>query len=170
MSDVIKAEIDRLIGERDEARAEVERLRRELAELPSENQETIAAWRLETFGKTTLFATFKRARKEWRELQDRIDAHAKTTDLAAEVADIVIVLYAFLEIMGLDLHEAIDRKMAINRSREWVLNGDGTGQHRELAGDCKMCRAPLGVLGCDSCEAKLCACCIAGHECPVRNL
>jgi NTP pyrophosphatase (non-canonical NTP hydrolase) len=95
-----------------------------------ENQSTITKWQLETFGKISLFAAFKRARKEWRELQDKIDAHAKTIDLVDEAADVVIVLYAFAEAMGLDLHEAVDRKMAINRSREWVLNGDGTGQHK----------------------------------------
>lgn len=27
--------------------------------------------------------------------------------------------------------EAIDRKMAINRARQWKTNGDGTGQHVE---------------------------------------
>lgn len=30
---------------------------------------------------------------------------------------------------------------------------------------CKTCSAPLGVMGCGSCEAELCASCVGGHEC-----
>lgn len=34
-----------------------------------------------------------------------------------------------------------------------------------LNGTCPTCRAPLGIIGCDSCDAELCASCVAGHDC-----
>ncbi|MNY00493.1 hypothetical protein D3C86_1329890 [compost metagenome] len=56
----------------------------------------------------------------------------------------VIVLSQIAERLGLDLGEAIDRKMAINRSRKWVTAGDGTGQHVEegVRGDIRPWLAP----------------------------
>jgi NTP pyrophosphatase (non-canonical NTP hydrolase) len=94
-----------------------------------EDQSTITEWQRDTFGSVTPLNAFCRARKEWRELEDLMTENmsSKAVD---EAADVVIVLYALAGAFGLDLHEAIDRKMAINRSREWDLNGDGTGQHK----------------------------------------
>lgn len=38
-------------------------------------------------------------------------------------------LAGIVERLGSNLQAEIDRKMAINRKRKWVLRGDGTGQH-----------------------------------------
>jgi chromosome segregation ATPase len=95
-----------------------------------ENQETINDWARETFGSVTPLKAFCRARKEWRELEDLMTENM-SSKAVEESADVVITLYRMASCFGLDLHEAVDRKMAINRSREWVLNSDGTGQHKE---------------------------------------
>jgi hypothetical protein len=49
---------------------------------------------------------------------------APGADIPTEAADVIIVL---LRIPG--IAEAIQRKMAINRARQWKLMGDGTGYH-----------------------------------------
>lgn len=49
--------------------------------------------------------------------------------ILAEAADVLIVLYGLAHMRGFDLHAEVDRKMAVNRSRRWKANGDGTGYH-----------------------------------------
>lgn len=49
--------------------------------------------------------------------------------IPAEAADVLIVLYGLAAMRGFDIHEEVDRKMKINRSRKWKANGDGTGYH-----------------------------------------
>jgi len=39
------------------------------------------------------------------------------------------MLYQVASAFGFDLHEQVDHKMKINRSRTWDVKGDGTGQH-----------------------------------------
>lgn len=57
--------------------------------------------------------------------------------IAAEAADVLIVLYGVAGMRGFDLHAEVDRKMAVNRARRWRANGDGTGYHiREEATSC----------------------------------
>jgi NTP pyrophosphatase (non-canonical NTP hydrolase) len=72
-----------------------------------------------------------RALEEMAELMAAIEAGETPAAIVEEVADVCIVLCQIPEIFGLDLGEAIDRKMQINRAREWRTNGDGTGQHVE---------------------------------------
>lgn len=59
--------------------------------------------------------------RAWEEWKEMIKPGA---DVPVEAADVIIVL---LRIPG--IAEAIQRKMAINRAREWRLMGDGTGYH-----------------------------------------
>lgn len=49
--------------------------------------------------------------------------------IAAEVADVTIVLYTLAHGLGFNIHDHVNRKMAVNRSRTWVAHGDGTGHH-----------------------------------------
>ena len=46
-----------------------------------------------------------------------------------EAADVLIVLYGLAHLTGFDIHDEVNKKMAINRSRKWKANGDGTGYH-----------------------------------------
>jgi hypothetical protein len=49
--------------------------------------------------------------------------------IPVEAADVLIVLYGVAHMRGFDLHDAVDSKMMINRSRKWAARGDGTGYH-----------------------------------------
>ena len=82
-----------------------------------ETWESIAAWQRETFGPVELARQAQRAAEEMDELL--ADPHD-----VEEAADVCIVLAGYPGI-----REAINRKMAKNRSRKWRLNGDGTGYH-----------------------------------------
>lgn len=94
-------------------------LRSEL-DLYRSRQKDIAEWADKTFGKTTVEATVRRIDCELREFFD---------DPAGEAKDLVIFLYRLAEISGRNLDADVDAKMAINHKRQWVLAGDGTGQH-----------------------------------------
>jgi chromosome segregation ATPase len=111
----IRAQLAAMTKERDEARAQLaaanERAERETIE-------TIAKWGEEAFGPISTERAIERAWEEWREM---IEPGA---DTAMEAADVVICL---ARIPG--LAEAVQRKMAINRNRQWNLKGDGTGYH-----------------------------------------
>lgn len=51
--------------------------------------------------------------------------------VSEELADCSIVLAVIAERRCIDLAEEVNRKMAVNRSRIWVANGDGTGYHQK---------------------------------------
>ena len=78
---------------------------------------SISEWQKATFGPVTLDRLAGRANEEMQELL------ADPSDVS-EAADVCIALAGYP-----GLAEAIDAKMAVNRTRKWVLNGDGTGQH-----------------------------------------
>jgi hypothetical protein len=48
---------------------------------------------------------------------------------AEEIADIVIVLARLATRLGADVITEVNRKMAINRQREWKITDDGHGYH-----------------------------------------
>jgi phosphoribosyl-ATP pyrophosphohydrolase len=50
-------------------------------------------------------------------------------DMIEEAADIIIVLMRVFHNRGVDYRDVIDRKMRKNRSRQWKLDGTGSGQH-----------------------------------------
>lgn len=86
---------------------------------------SIAAWCEQTFGPCAPVRVAKRASEEMRELIDETADASDWTDKAREeAADVAICLS---RVPG--LWEAVERKMAINRAREWRLMGDGTGYH-----------------------------------------
>lgn len=57
------------------------------------------------------------------------ESRPKPEKIAAEVADVVIVLMGYSFQRDFNLQDEIDRKMAVNRTRKWRCFGDGTGQH-----------------------------------------
>lgn len=95
-----------------------------------ETQQTISEWIEETFGPAGSNArVVARANEEMAELLRDVtidDAHPKA---AEEIADVFIVLYRVATRLGVDIHELIDRKMAVNRARRWKLDGSGCGYH-----------------------------------------
>lgn len=94
-----------------------------------ETQATIAAWAEETFGPVAEPARLaERAMLEMEELREALSCGSKE-DAAHEMADILILLYRAAEETGIDLHQAVNEKMTINRARKWRAAGDGTGSH-----------------------------------------
>jgi hypothetical protein len=61
--------------------------------------------------------------------QDEDEGIFRPAAIPAEAADVLIVLYGVAGMRGFDLHAEVDRKMAINRGRQWTDRGDGTGYH-----------------------------------------
>lgn len=100
------------------------------AETSHETQATITKWRDETFGqRKSNMQHALRAQKEMVELLEELATDDASPKAAAEIADIFIVLYGLAAHLGVDIHEEIDRKMAINRARKWNLDGAGSGYH-----------------------------------------
>lgn len=95
-----------------------------------ENQRTISAWANETFGPAGSNARVAaRANEELAELLRALTADDEHPKAAEEVADTVIILYRLATRLGIDLHSEIDRKMTINRQREWKRDNTGHGYH-----------------------------------------
>lgn len=95
-----------------------------------ETQETVSAWAEQTFGSASSNARVAaRANEEMAELLRCLTADDASPRAAAEVADVVIVLYRLATRLGVDLLGEIDRKMAVNRARKWALTTDGHGYH-----------------------------------------
>ena len=63
------------------------------------------------------------------ELLKELSINDDSPKAAEEVADIMIVLYRLLERNGWNLQQVINDKMAINRARQWKLDGKGQGYH-----------------------------------------
>ncbi|WP_066918425.1 dATP/dGTP pyrophosphohydrolase domain-containing protein [Methylobacterium sp. CCH5-D2] len=78
---------------------------------------TISAWAEATFGPITPERTVARADEEMVELRAEPDS-------VEEAADVVICLARYA-----GLWAAVERKMAVNRTRQWRRVGDGTGYH-----------------------------------------
>ena len=86
-----------------------------------ETQATIENWRAMTFGgRPTPINMAVRANEEMAELIRAVTKpDARPDDIADEAADVLIVLYGLARMTGFNLHDAVDRKMAINRARRW---------------------------------------------------
>ncbi len=92
-----------------------------------ETQATINEWIEATFGAAgSNLSVAARANEEMAELLMGLavdDNHPKAVE---EAADIAIILYRLAQRRGINLHDAIDAKMAVNRARKWnVANGHG---------------------------------------------
>jgi hypothetical protein len=92
-----------------------------------ETQTTINEWITATFGETgSNVSVAGRANQEMAELIQCLVIDDNDPSAVVEAADIVIILYRLAHRFGRDLHEEINRKMAINRARKWnVANGHG---------------------------------------------
>lgn len=98
--------------------------------MSTENQKTIEEWRRATFGMPlSRMRIAVRANEEMAELLRALSTDDNDPKAASEIADVVIVLYSVAELLGVDLHTEVDRKMAINRARRWSLDGTGHGYH-----------------------------------------
>lgn len=96
----------------------------------SENQKSICEWANATFGlPVTALSIAERAESEMRELLAALDVDDRAAKATEEAADVVIVLMRLFERFGTTLEAEVDRKMAINRERRWVLDGNGHGSH-----------------------------------------
>lgn len=95
-----------------------------------ETSRTIADWGRETFGDAKPRTLALRAREELDELIQAIEAKDSDDDIVIEAADVTILLHRLAGTLGTELAEAVNTKMEINRKREWVKSGDGTGQHK----------------------------------------
>ncbi|WP_374764282.1 dATP/dGTP pyrophosphohydrolase domain-containing protein [Yunchengibacter salinarum] len=100
-----------------------------MTERDPETQSSCAEWARDTFGPARPPERLaKRLETEVRELHAAI-RNESSEAVALEAADCLILLYRIAEEAGVSLHDALDRKMAINRQRQWVPAGDGTGSH-----------------------------------------
>lgn len=97
----------------------------------TETQASIAEWARRTFGPVTNARAAARANKEMAELLTKLTTNEHHPVAAEEVADVVICMVRIADNQGFDILAEIEKKMAINRAREWVLDGNGCGQHVE---------------------------------------
>ena len=103
-----------------------------------ENQKSISEWAISTFGEPENgFVLMEKLKEELYELAARINIYVNDPlrvnfrGVADEIADIVIMAYQICNRYGLDLHEVIDQKMAVNRKRKWDIIEPGIGKHKE---------------------------------------
>lgn len=98
--------------------------------MQSETQLTISEWCEETFGPVSSNARVAaRANEEMAELLRALTVDDNHPKAAEEIADVVIILNRLASRMGVSVIEEVDRKMAVNRNREWKLDGSGHGYH-----------------------------------------
>lgn len=95
-----------------------------------ETSRSIYEWGHATFGPVTdRTRVIARARLEFEELAEAAANGASPDEIAAEAADVAILLNRLMGLLGRELGDEVDAKMAINREREWTRDGDGTGRH-----------------------------------------
>lgn len=96
-----------------------------------ETQQSIHKWQLETFGPSAnIMRTATRANEEMAELLTSVSLQ-ETNKIGAELADVFIVLCGLASPLGFDILEEVNKKMAINRKREWNFTNEGHGYHVE---------------------------------------
>lgn len=94
-----------------------------------ETEASIEAWRAQTFGNyPSRQKMVARMNREMAELVDAVADRVPAEKIVEEVADVVIVAYGVAGCLGLNLHNAIDAKMAVNRKRTWRVK-EGIGHH-----------------------------------------
>lgn len=105
----------------------------------NEDQHTIGRWQKRIFPGVSLYSAVVRMLTEAHELvglfwidRDHALQHPKMPDkdrIAGEIADVYITLVDVAEKAGVNIQNAVDKKMEINRNRKWAISNDGTGQH-----------------------------------------
>ena len=104
----------------------IEKVRALEIRLKGETVQSVTEWANETFGPATIQRQVERAREEFSELEHIISVPCHPDKLAEEAADVCICLY---RVIGTLDPEAINKKMAKNRARQWNVGPDGCGQH-----------------------------------------
>jgi len=89
-----------------------------------ESFESMRQWGEETFGPGEASRLVERAREEMENELIPAAEHGYTREATEEAADVVLILTRFP-----GLWEALQKKMRINRSRQWKRMDDGTGYH-----------------------------------------
>lgn len=109
----------------------------------TETFKTIGDWIEETFGDSNRLdmsdwyvyqAQFDRVKDEFLELEEEVSPPSGTggTSMGAvgrEAADVVISLAGMCRRYGIDLQEEVNKKMVVNREREWAVLPNGTARH-----------------------------------------
>lgn len=93
-----------------------------------ETQQSITDWSDTLFGVPSDMRLAARANEEMAELLTAI-ASGDQMKAGTEIADVVIVLSILATHMGFNLAAEIDRKMRVNREREWRVDASGCGYH-----------------------------------------
>ena len=95
-----------------------------------ELQKEISKWAEATFGSVgSNMSVATRANKEMSELLQSLTEDDWSPKAAEEVADVVMVLMRLADRMGFSVEAEVQRKLAINKSRQWKLDGHGHGYH-----------------------------------------
>lgn len=98
----------------------------------NETQYTINEWANSTFGnaKSALSITI-RANEEMAELLSELKTENYDKDkVAEECVDVIIIMMRLFSLLGKDYLEEINKKMKINRKRQWNVNSSGHGYHK----------------------------------------
>jgi len=100
-----------------------------------ENKETIRDWAISVFGKQAHPKSIAiRALEELIELLKAID-NESTQRIHEEIADVEICMAYLAAVVGCNIQNEIENKMAINRQREWVCDGNGNGYHKKTSAE-----------------------------------
>ena len=96
-----------------------------------ETHATISRWATQTFGtdQPSNMSTAVRANTEMGELLRDLAEDDKSPNAIEEAADVAILLFVLASRMGYSLMAEVDRKMEINRNREWNIDATGHGYH-----------------------------------------
>jgi len=96
-----------------------------------ENQRTISEWAEQTFGSVgSNSSVAARVNKEMAELIMELAKDDDSPKMGEEIADVIICIMRLADRNGINMLEEVDKKMIINRAREWNLDGHGHGQHK----------------------------------------
>ncbi len=93
-------------------------------------QAAVTHWADRTFGQAqnpTRVAI--RANEEMAELLRKCSYNAPAEEIAEEIADVFIVLMRLCSVLERDIEREVERKMAINETRRWTVDGQGHGHH-----------------------------------------
>jgi NTP pyrophosphatase (non-canonical NTP hydrolase) len=91
-----------------------------------ETQESISAWIEQTFGTAgSNICVATKANEEMAELLSILAINDQHPLAAEEIADIVILCYRLATRLGVDLHDQVDKKMAVNRTSFWDVAAVG---------------------------------------------
>lgn len=98
--------------------------------MSEETQYTVSQWAELTFGPAgSILRVAVRANEEMAELLHAISVE-DLVKAKEELADVIIVLSRVATRLNCDMIVEVDKKMRINRSREWKLDGTGHGYHK----------------------------------------